>query len=71
MYAQGENILTIDPGCRVHSTDFVFERKRQIVEKEIAAVLIDSPSAVIWNLLSKKAQDEEIKPYLDLMLQEE
>ena len=71
MYAQGANILTLDPGCRVHSTDFVFKRNRQLVEKEVAAVLVDSPSANIWDLLSKKAQDEEIKPFLDLMLQEE
>ena len=70
-YAQGANILHLENGCRVTSHDFVFKRNRKIVEEEVAAVLVNSPAADMWNLLSQKSQEEAIKPFLKLMLQKE
>ena len=46
MYAQCPNILTIDPGCRVYSANFVFKRNKQMFTKDISAVFIGFASCL-------------------------
>ena len=70
-YVQGANILKLEPGCRIHSTDFVFKRNRLIVEEEIPAVLINSPNIEIWEMLTEKSKNQEIKPFLKEMFETE
>ena len=43
LYNKGAAILSLDSGCVVTSTDYVFKRNRQIVEYEERSVLVDTP----------------------------
>ena len=69
--AQGSNILSLDPGCKIHSANFKVSRNKQMFMEEVTARLINSPAVPMWNLLSEKVDEQEVQSLLNEMLDEE
>jgi len=66
---EGANILTIEAGCRVQSSGYIFKRNKEIFTDEISPILIDSIGKTnIWDLISKNAENENIKNLLHTMV---
>ena len=60
LYNKGSAILSLDSGCVVTTTDYVFKRNRQIVEHEERSVLIDTPTSDTWEWMSGTREDAEL-----------
>ena len=70
LYNKGSVILSLDSGCVVTTTDYVFKRNRQIVEYEEKSVLVDSPiSEPTWQWISG-TQDAELGAFSETMADE-
>ena len=69
--AKGANIISLEPGCKIHSASFKVSRSKQMFIEEVSARLINSPAVPIWTLLSEKADEEEMQSFLKEMLNDE
>ena len=71
LYNKGSSVLSLDSGCSVTTTDYVFKRNSQIVEHEERSVLIDTPSNDAWEWISRTQEDAALKTFLESMVDDD
>ena len=67
---EGPNIILIEPGCRIQTSNFIFKRNKNIMSEDATPVLIQTEAAELWKIITKNPEDEEITKLLDEMMQD-
>ena len=67
---QGPNIILIEPGCRIQTSNFIFKRNKNIISEDATPVLIQTEASELWKIITNNPEDEEVTELLDEMMQD-
>ena len=62
---EGPNIIYIEPGCRIQTSNFIFKRNKNIISEETTPVMIQTQTSELWKIISENPEDEEVNNLLD------
>ena len=67
---EGPNIILIEPGCRIQTSNFIFKRNKNIISEDATPVLIQTEASELWKIITNNPEDEEVTELLDEMMQD-
>ena len=67
---QGPNIILIEPGCRIQTSNFIFKRNKNIISEDATPVLIQTEASELWKIITNNPEDEEVTELLNEMMQD-
>ena len=62
---EGPNIIYIEPGCRIQTSNFIFKRNKNIISEETTPVMIQTQASELWKIISENPEDDEVNNLLD------
>ena len=70
MTIEGPNIILIEPGCRIQTSNFIFERNKNIISEDTIPIFIQTQASELWKKIMETPEDEEVTMLLDEMMKE-
>ena len=60
MMIEGPNIILIEPGCTIQTSNFIFKRNKNIISEDATPVLIQTEASEPWKIITNNPEDEEV-----------
>ena len=67
---EGPNIIIIEPGCRIQTSNFIFKRNKNLLSEDATPVLNPTEASELWKIITNNPEDEEVTELLDEMMQD-
>ena len=67
---EGPNIILIEPGYRIQTSNFIFKRNKNIISEDATPVLIQTDASELWKIITNNPEDEEVTKLLEEMMQD-